>query len=116
MAKFTIELPEWTEERTLRLHAGVELAAEKYPWEEYWRVKDKRCTRCGECCRNIKERSSHPYPLIDGACIHLVPEPGTTDKFRCDIALYRSRVCDLDPNLKMERGICPITHKEQKLE
>ena len=92
--KIEIELPDWVDERHIRIFAGIELAASKRAHEDFWKIKDGRCQRCGKCCMNIK---NHILPTINGTCIHLVDEPGQPGKKRCNIALYQPRSCGNDP-------------------
>ena len=92
--KIELELPDWTEERHIRIFAGIELAAIKKAEEDFFRVKDGRCIQCGICCTNLK---NHSLPTIDGTCIHLVDEPGREGMKRCNIALYRPRNCGNNP-------------------
>ena len=69
--KIEIDLPDWVDERHIRIFAGVELAAFKWSHEDFWKVKDGRCQQCGECCTNLK---NHTEPTINGECIHLDEE------------------------------------------
>ena len=91
--RIELDLPDWVDERHIRIYAGIELAAIKRSHEDFWRVKDVRCQQCGECCTNIK---NHVLPTNNGVCIYLVDEPGTGRK-KCDIALHRPRHCGDDP-------------------
>ena len=107
--KVVLNLPDWVDERNLRLTAGVELVAFKPHNETVWYVKDQRCNMLGDCCTGLK---NHIYPLVDGACIHL-KAPDKQGKRMCGIPLYRSRLCDNDPKQgKHER--CSITYKRVK--
>jgi len=103
-----LNLPEWVEERAIRIYAGVEIVAEKYPHEKKWRVKKDRCSRCGKCCMDLDER--HPFEVIDGKCEHLGMEG---DKYRCKIVLQRPFDCSYDPKHAMAKGYCSITYEEQ---
>ena len=104
--KIVLELPEWVDERHIRIFAGVELVALKLGHEDFWKVKDTRCQRCGECCKGIK---NHKFPNINGACIHLVDEPGQPGKKKCNIVLHRPRTCEVDP-----KSCKHITYKKVK--
>jgi MinD superfamily P-loop ATPase len=107
--KVVLDLPDWVDERNLRLTAGVELVAVKAHNHDYWRVKDERCNMCGDCCTGLK---NHIYPTVNGDCIHLKSPDGKGRRF-CAIPLYRSRLCDNDPKQgKYER--CSITYKKVK--
>jgi hypothetical protein len=90
--KLVLDLPDWVDERNIRILAGIELVASKKHNENFWKVKDERCVQCGECCIGIK---GHIYPTVDKACIHLAEEQN--GKRACKIALYRSRTCEADP-------------------
>ena len=90
--KVLLDLPDWVDERNIRILAGIELVASKNHNEDFWKVKDGRCVQCGECCIEIK---NHIYPTINGVCIHLADEQN--EKRPCKIALYRSRTCEVDP-------------------
>jgi len=110
--KVVLDLPNWVKERHIKIFAGIELVAMKYAHENFWKVKDQRCNMCGECCRGFKGGQDHYFPVVDGHCIHLVPEPGTKDKFRCNIALKRPFPCMWDPRGKKAEK-CSITYVEQ---
>jgi hypothetical protein len=103
-----LKLPEWVDERALRLYAGIELVAEKYPSEKKWRVKKDRCSQCGACCSDLDER--HFYGVVDGKCEHLKLEG---NKYICKIALIRPFPCFFDPKGKIKKGICNITYETQ---
>ena len=51
--KIELWLPDWCKDQHLMVIAGQELAAEKYPWLEKWKVKTVRCNQCGECCMTL---------------------------------------------------------------
>ena len=103
-----LDLPDWVDERHIRIMAGVELVAQKLAQNDYWQVKETRCNRCGKCCMGFKP-GKHIYPVVNGRCIHLKERNG---KFECAIALYQSRACENDPPHFIERGECSITYKE----
>lgn len=90
--RIELDLPDWVNERHIRIFAGIELVAFKLAHEDFWKVKDGRCQMCGECCTNLK---NHLYPTINGECIHLGKDKGD-GKRPCNIALYRSRACGAD--------------------
>ena len=104
--KIGLDLPDWVDERNIRILAGVELAAVKNHADSFFRVKVGRCNMCGDCCTGLK---NHVYPTINGECVHLKP-PDEQGRRECGIPLYKSRVCENDPRpLKHER--CSITYK-----
>jgi len=48
------ELPdEWYEEQGIHIMWGGEHMAMYQPWNDIWRVKTARCSRCGDCCRKV---------------------------------------------------------------
>jgi len=102
-----LDLPDWVDERHIRVHAGIELVAEKLSFEKSWRVKKDRCTRCGKCCQGLDD--THIYPVVNGECIHL--EKIKEGVYNCKIALYHSRACGFDPRIKIAKGECPITYE-----
>jgi len=103
-----LDLPDWVDERHIRIMAGVELVAQKLAQNDYWQVKETRCNHCGKCCMGFKT-AKHFYPVVNGRCIHLKERPD--GKYDCSIALYRSRACGDDPAHFIERGECCITYK-----
>lgn len=86
--KIELELPEWTEERTIRVMAGIELVAYKLP-QGKWQMKVSQCNMCGKCCMTPKI----PYPLVDGKCIHLKKRPGNNDRWECFLRIQRPFGC-----------------------
>ncbi len=88
--KIEIKLPEWADERAIYIMAGIELVAFKIP-EKNWQIKTSRCNMCGKCCMNL--RNTHPFPIIDGKCIHLKKEPGNNQKWRCGLGIHRPFGC-----------------------
>lgn len=52
--KIELELPDWVDERTLRIFAGIESVATK-DIGGTWQVKESRCNLCGTCCGDCKE-------------------------------------------------------------
>ena len=102
-----LDLPDWVDERHIRIMAGIELVASKMSHEDFWRVKETRCNQCGICCMNLKP--NHIYPIINGRCVHLREIAG--GKYECNYALYRSRACGNDPQKYLNSGECCITYK-----
>lgn len=107
--KVVLDLPDWVDERHIRIMAGVELVAIKRAGEDHWRIKDGRCNMCGDCCTGLK---NHVYPTINGDCIHLKP-PNAHGQRECGIALYRARTCENDPREGQFKR-CSITYKRVK--
>lgn len=48
--KIELDLPEWTEERHIRIFAGLEEVARKLHGKPL-EIKVARCSQCGECCK-----------------------------------------------------------------
>ena len=84
--RIEIDIPDWADERHIRILAGRELAAAKLAHEDFWRVKDVRCNHCGKCC---PEDCKH---LVNNECIN-------------------RRICYDDPWNMIKKGECIITHK-----
>jgi len=101
-----LDLPDWVDERNIRIMAGIELVAKKLVQNDYWEVKETRCNRCGACC--FFPPGKGIYPSVNGHCIHLKKIKGG---WECGMPLYRSRVCGDDPHKHIEDGRCCITYK-----
>jgi len=95
-------LPDWTEERHLRVFAGIELVAEKLHGES-WKVKVSRCSGCGHCCENF----NYPGTLMglpineDGSCGHLVRDG---HKRICGLGNARPFSCSTGKGLDRYKG------------
>ena len=87
--RIEIELPDWTEERTIYIMAGIELVGYKLP-QGRWQLKTGRCNMCGKCCMNLKK---HAFPLVNGTCIHLQKEPGNNPRYGCSQRINRPFGC-----------------------
>lgn len=87
--KIELDLPDWTEGRTIRVMAGIELMAYKLS-DTKWQMKVSRCNMCGKCCMNLK---NHPFPTIDGKCIHLKKRPGDNPRYECGLRIHRPFGC-----------------------
>lgn len=66
--KITLELPEWTEERHIRIFAGIEIVAYKLASENTFRIKKSRCNFCGKCCMDVKVDHMFGRDPITGDC------------------------------------------------
>lgn len=110
--RIELDLPDWVDERRIIILAGIELVAEKVPWEEKWKVKETRCNMCGACCMNFTESIYREdlFPVIDGTCTFLEKEPGTIDKWRCTCT-EKPFSCLHDPPNNLTE--CCITYSEQ---
>ena len=100
-----LDLPDWVDERHIRVFAGIELVAIKEAHENFWKVKENRCIMCGKCCTNFKH---HFFPLVNGECIHLEPENKQGNR-ACRIAINRPFQCGNDPRPDKCKN---ITHKK----
>lgn len=88
--KIELELPDWAEERSIYVMAGIELVAYRLDITLPWQVKTGRCNMCGKCCTGLK---SHSQPLVDGRCVHLAKEPGNNPRYECSRRLNRPFGC-----------------------
>jgi len=89
--KITLHLPDWVDERNIRVFAGIELVARCYK-DGQWEIKTARCSQCGRCCTNL--RPNHPFPIIDGQCIHLQRQPGKDNNtWLCALGINRPFGC-----------------------
>lgn len=93
--KSTFEVPEWAAERRILILAGVELLAEKVPWEP-WKVKVDRCNFCGQCCMEFKPNSDQtPFGVDDeGKCKALIKDRGD---WVCSVMNRKPYMCLHDP-------------------
>ena len=90
--KIDLELPAWTDERNIYVMAGLELVARRHkdgPWE----IKTSRCNMCGKCCADLGR--GHPFPVIDGQCVHLKKEPGDNQLWLCGLGENRPFGCSV---------------------
>ena len=53
--KIELNIPDWVEQEKggIWILAGIECAAYKLPWEDFWNIKISRCSGCGRCCKKI---------------------------------------------------------------
>lgn len=87
--KIELELPDWADERTLFVMAGLEMVAFKEP-NKPWMIKTGRCSQCGRCCKRLNDR--FVFPVEDGRCVHLVKRPAE-NKYLCGLGFYRPIGC-----------------------
>jgi hypothetical protein len=106
--KVELDLPDWVDERHIRIFAGIEMVAMKWSHENFWKVKDDRCNMCGKCCTGLKD-DDILCPVVDGECIYL--SQGHNGERLCSIPLYRPRNCQEDPQRLIKTGECSITYK-----
>lgn len=79
--KIEVEIPDWVEERHIRIFAGIEEVAKKYHGQP-WQVKVSRCNMCGTCCRNVPDNWRHGKDSKTGWCANLVYY---ANEYRCGI-------------------------------
>ncbi len=87
----SLKLPDWTNKRTLRVMAGIELVAYKLP-DAKWQMKVSQCNMCGKCCMALKTHK-HVFSVIDGKCIHLKKRPGNNPRWECGLRINRPFGC-----------------------
>ena len=78
------------ENRSIFIMAGIELMAYQHKDGE-WHLKVGHCNQCGKCCQNMK---NHPFPLIDGRCIHLRLDAGGKT-YSCQLKANRPFGCSV---------------------
>lgn len=66
-----LKLPDWVEERHIRVFAGIEEVAKKYHGKS-WQVKIVRCQRCGTCCKHVSKNWHFGKDSKTGWCSKLV--------------------------------------------
>ena len=94
--KIEIEIPDWANERHIYVMAGIELAAFKLAHEKEFHVKTGRCSYCGKCCMNMKNRKNS-FPMDEnGTCSHLKDDG--PDRKVCDLGVARPFSCNLYRN------------------
>ena len=82
-----LNIPERFEKRNLYLFAGLEPVLRYRQQNGYWEVKVADCSRCGKCCRAIRE--DHPLGTENG-CRHL-QESG--NEWLCGLTIFRPYGC-----------------------
>ena len=113
-----MDLPLWAERFSIYVLAGIELLGYKFAGEPFY-VKTARCNQCGNCCRSVNFSHwtrSPGLPVVDDACIFLVPEPGTSDKFRCSLGVERLFSCCVEDPKDISGNIqsyCSIEYVEE---
>lgn len=107
---YEFEIPEWAREKRLMLLAGVELVARKVPWDDFWEVKDNRCTMCGQCCMMFKPNSTQTIFGVDdeGKCKALSKEG---DRWECKAGTHKPYSC-LEDSIDLPE--CSITRRKVK--
>ena len=87
MMKVEIDINDKYAIRDIWVFAGMEPVARKYKHNGYWEIKVSECSRCGECCKQIRE--SHPLGTENG-CKHLLDQGS---EYLCEMAYYRPFGC-----------------------
>ena len=106
--KIILEIPDSFADQHLVILAGArECVATKSPFDNFWKVKDVRCNRCGECCLDVENTISTPTD-DEGRCTHL-DQNGECDRKPQELTMY----CVAGDISKENCPSCCITHTEQ---
>jgi hypothetical protein len=105
--KIVIEIPDWCDERHIRILAGIEMVAYKLAHEDHFMVKTERCSNCGTCCSDLSPRIPHAGP--DGVCIHLIPDG---PKKMCSLGVDRPFICSVSRDRKGSPEGCTIEYRK----
>lgn len=79
--RIELELPEWAEERHIRIFAGIEEVAKKLHGKS-WQIKVIRCDMCGKCCMDVPENWRFGRDEETGWCKNLIYY---ANEYRCGI-------------------------------
>ena len=103
--KITFDLPDWVDERHIRVFAGIEQVARKLK-DQPPEVKVVRCALCGKCCPNcdyLEERHGYKQPTGEWAKMCSLNEDrpqscGNSDGFPedCQITWEKSGIVHTD--------------------
>jgi len=105
-----IELPKWTSGSNLYIISRNELVAYKKAGSKEWKVKKKRCNKCGRCCTVHPKEGSYFPTKPDGSCIHLIDD----GRYRiCKLGMEKPLACVLgEPEgAEYEKFKCCIEYK-----
>ena len=86
-----VNLPDWVDERNVRIFAGIEEVAHRYAGKK-WQVKKVRCNLCGKCCMDIPGPWIHGRDEKTGYCKHLKYNEGWKG-WLCDMGRNRPFAC-----------------------
>ena len=101
--KIELDLPDWCDERHIRVLAGIECVAYKRSGEDKFLIKTARCNQCGKCCKNLYERWMYYDPVM--GCTKLERSPGKEEKYTCTLGNKRPLgCCSSDPVLNGWEG------------
>lgn len=103
--KVVLDIPKWADKHRLVILSGLETVAMKEPFEDFWRVKEVRCSRCAECCLNTPPGVEHNE---EGACIHLLKED---EEYRCGLGTLIPYNCVLG----VPEDFCTVTYRRVKI-
>jgi hypothetical protein len=76
-----LQLPDWVDERHIRIFAGIEEVARKLHGKS-WQIKIGRCNLCGKCCMSVPDNWRKGIDPKTGWCKHLV---FYANEYRCGI-------------------------------
>ena len=90
--RIEIDIPDWCDERHIRVFAGIEEVARRLTGKQHWEIKVSRCTQCGECCKRALEGWAKGMKMVDGVrwCEHLIYY---ANEYRCDYLIDRPFSC-----------------------
>lgn len=101
--KLTLDLPDWVDERMIRIFAGIEEVAKRPPQTRVWEIKSQRCNWCGSCCKNVPVDWPQGQNIVTGHCRHLIQNKTTCE---CDLLADRPFMCCAGEGIE---GECNIT-------
>lgn len=108
--KIILDLPEWADDQRITILAGMEMIAQKAPWETKWHVKDARCNNCGECCMMLNPTDIKYAVDEEGKCEHLYRE--IDGRWLCGATYDKPYRCLMDPHPGNAPN-CAITYTEK---
>lgn len=79
--RIELDLPDWVEERHIRIFAGIEEVAKKLHGKP-WQIKVARCDMCGKCCMDVPDNWRFGRDEKTGWCKNLVYY---ANEYRCGI-------------------------------
>lgn len=87
--RVTVELPDWVDERHIRIFAGIEEVARRLHGQPL-KVKAVRCDMCGKCCMGVRDDWAHGKDPKTGWCAKL---KYYANEYRCDAPGGRPFYC-----------------------
>lgn len=79
--RIILELPDWANERHIRIFAGIEEIAKKL-YRKPWQIKVSRCNMCGKCCMNVPDNWRQGKDHKTGWCKNLIYY---ANEYRCNV-------------------------------